>query len=318
MKKILLFFALIAVFGVSAQSFNVQKETFVYATKDGQPLNLDRYTSTTLGQGTRKPCLMFVFGGGFVSGVRDNAKYKPYFEYYAKQGYVVVSIDYRLGLKKALEAGSLNAQTFPVTFIGTLAMAVEDLYDATSYILTNADNWQVDPKLIVASGSSAGAITVLMGEYGICNGSPLAQKLPKEFNYAGVISYAGAIFAMGNELEWAKAPSPLMLFHGDADKNVVYDVVREQGAGFFGSKYIASQLTQKRIPHWFYSVANTDHKIATTPMDDNRYEIDAFLTKLVKEKQPLVIDTFVTPLNAPEVPKTFTIMDYIQSNFMPN
>lgn len=318
MKRVFLFFALFAALAVSAQQ--VDKQTFIYSIKGTDTLRLDRYTATPvataqLAATNARPCLMFVFGGGFVAGERDKAHYMPYFEYYAQQGYTVVSIDYRLGLKKAIDAGTLNEKTFPMAFIGTLTMAVEDLYDATAYVCSKAGEWGVDPRLIVASGSSAGAITVLMGEYGICNDNQLAQKLPAGFNYAGVISYAGAIFDLADELTWAKAPAPIMLFHGDADRNVVYDVVRYEGAGFFGSKYIAQQLTRKRLPHWFYSVTNTDHAMATRPMNENRYEIDAFLSKLVLGHQPLIINTDVTPLDAPDLPKEFKLMDYIQSNF---
>lgn len=313
MKRILTVVALLMAFVAGAQ--NIEKQTFVYAVKDADTLRLDRYA---LVGDTRqdRPCLMFVFGGGFVAGTRDAEQYRPYFDYYAQRGYVVVSIDYRLGFKKALDAGTFSEAAAPMIFIGTLTMAVEDLYSATDYLLDNAAKWGIDPAKIVTSGSSAGAITVLMGEYGLCNGSALASRLAaKSFHYAGVISYAGAIFDMGEGLQWRRPPAPILLFHGDADRNVPYGAIREQGAGFFGSKYIAEQLTQKHIPHWFYSVSNTDHVMATRPMTDNRYEIDTFLEKFVQQRQQLVIDTFVTPLDAPELPKVFTLSDYIRSNF---
>lgn len=124
----------------------------------------------------------------------------------------------------------------------TISMAVEDLYDATAFIVDKADEWGIDSSQIVACGSSAGAITVLHGEYALCNASPLVQHLPAGFRYAGIVSFAGAIFEMGEELRWASQPAPMMLFHGDADANVPYNVIRESGVGFFGSKYIAGQL----------------------------------------------------------------------------
>ena len=192
MKRILVLFALFAAAAGYAQT--VEKQTFVYAVKQTDTLRLDRYVALTPDSRT-KPCLMFVFGGGFVGGRRDNASFLSYFEYYARKGYVVVSIDYRLGMKKAMQAGTLSEETFPEAWITTLAMATGDLYDATAYVCDHASAWGVDKTRIVASGSSAGAITVLMGEYGICNGHPLArQKLPQDFNYAGVISYACLLY----------------------------------------------------------------------------------------------------------------------------
>ena len=312
MKKALLLIALFTVMGAKAQ--RIEKQTFVYAVKGNDTLRLDRYATPATGK-ELKPCLLFVFGGGFVAGTRDEENYLSYFDYYARQGYVVVSLDYRLGMKQAMEAGTLSEKTFPYVWLRTLDMAVRDFYDATNYVLAHAGAWGVDRNLVVASGSSAGAITVLMGEYGICNGSPQAQVLPQGFNYAGVISFAGAIFDMHEELRWAANPAPLMLFHGDADRNVPYDRVTYMGNGLFGSKYIAQQLTGLRLPHYFYSVADTDHAISSRPMFENRYEIDAFLEKMVKQRQPLIIDTCVTPLDAPEVPKIFTLQDYIDANF---
>lgn len=312
MKKALLLIALLSVMGARAQ--RIEKRTFVYAVRGEDSLRLDRYAAPAAG-GESKPCLLFVFGGGFVSGTRDDENYLPFIDYYARQGYVVVSIDYRLGMKQALDTGMLREETFPETWLRTLDMAVGDLYEATDYVLANATAWGVDRNGIVACGSSAGAITVLMGEYGICNGYPQAGRLPQDFNYAGVISFAGAIFDMREELHWGRNPAPLMLFHGDADRNVPYGRLTYEGNGLFGSEYIAEQLTRLRIPHYFYSAANTDHSMSLRPMFENRYEIDAFLEKMVKEHRPLIIDTYVTPLDAPEVPKNFTLKDYIDTNF---
>ena len=79
----------------------VSCDTFVYSVKGGDSLRLDRYTDTPAAEiDAKKPCMIFVFGGAFISGTRDAESYRPFFEYMAReQGYTVVSIDYRLGLK---------------------------------------------------------------------------------------------------------------------------------------------------------------------------------------------------------------------------
>ncbi len=307
-----MFVALFA--AVAAHAQKVEKETFIYAVKGADTLRLDRYVAPSV-ESRMRPCLLFVFGGGFVSGTRDGEPYLPFFEYYAKKGYVVVSIDYRLGMREPMERGTLDERSFAPVFLGALEMAVEDLYDATASVCAHTADWGVDPRMIVVCGSSAGAITVLMGEYGISNGSALARRLPEGFDYAGVISFAGAIFDPDSELEWPRTPAPTMLFHGDADPNVPYGAVRYEGAGFFGSEYIARQFTQKRFPHWFYSAAGADHAISVRPMYENRYEIDSFLEKLVWQRQPLVIDTTVAPADESGGPRAFTMRDYIEANF---
>ena len=313
MKRLFLILALFT--AVSAPAQKLDKETFVYAVKGADTLRLDRYTSP--GPDSRmSPCLIFAFGGGFFTGGRDEKHYVPYLEYYARQGWTVVSIDYRRDLKTAVEQQTVTMENFAPAFARAIGLAVEDLYDATAYVCAHAAEWHVDPKLIVASGSSAGAITALTGEYGICNGRPQTRRLPEGFDYAGVIAFAGAIFETCDELNWARNPAPILLFHGDADRNVPYDVVRYGGNGFFGSKYIARQLTGRQASHWFYSAANTDHSLAGRPMFENRHEIDTFLEKMVLRRQPLLLDTFVTPLDAAEQPKEFVMEDYVRANFI--
>ena len=65
MKRILVLFALFAAAAGYAQT--VEKQTFVYAVKQTDTLRLDRYVALTPDSRT-KPCLLFVFGGGFVGG----------------------------------------------------------------------------------------------------------------------------------------------------------------------------------------------------------------------------------------------------------
>ena len=95
----------------------VSCDTFVYSVKGGDSLRLDRYTDTPAAEiDAKKPCMIFVFGGAFISGTRDAESYRPFFEYLAReQGYTVVSIDYRLGRKEPLAAAYFIANENPLT-----------------------------------------------------------------------------------------------------------------------------------------------------------------------------------------------------------
>lgn len=105
-------------------------------------------------------------------------------------------------------------------------MAVEDLYDATSFIVGQARTWGLDPSAVVASGSSAGAITVLQGEYERCTGSALSRRLPEGFRYAGIIASQEPFWRKGPPVRSGREkPAPIQLFHGDADCNVPYDSI---------------------------------------------------------------------------------------------
>ena len=288
----------------------LRKETYTYSIKGTDTLRLDKYDLP--GPEKEKPCIVFMFGGGFVGGVRDNKNYIGYFNHLANKGYTVVSIDYRLGMK------NLNTQD-PMRIVAALtksiSMAVEDLFDATAFVVDNAGDWNIDKDMIVANGSSAGAVSVLHGEYAICTRAKVTEKLPAGFNYAGIISFAGAIFSTDGELQWQTSPAPMQLFHGDADSNVPYDKIELYNYGFYGSKYIAGQLNKIASPYYFFDVKNAAHEISESPMSSNLHEIDSFLEKYVAAKQPLMIHTEVQQIGKPEMKKDFEMTDYIKTNF---
>lgn len=316
-KAVLIFlFALTGLLHIQAELIvvqdSLQKQTFLYAVKETDSLFLDCWINPTIAPVKKRPVLMFVFGGGFIQGKRWLDFYEPYFRHFTEQGFMVVSIDYRLGMKKANEAGQLTNETFANALVYALTIAVEDLADATAFVINKAGELNIDVNKIIASGSSAGAVTCLLTEYEICNQTEVTKRLPPNFNYAGMISFAGAILTAGKNLKWEKPPCPLLLFHGDGDNYVPYNVIREGEFGGFGSKYISEQLTQMNIPHWFYAVENAAHEIAEDPMSENLNELDTFIDKMIFNKQLLIIQTNIKQPQKPEIRKDYTkLSDFI-------
>ena len=294
----------------------VCRSTMCYAVKGGDSLLLDRYTivKKTKGEESR-PCLIFLFGGGFTGGDRRAPQYAEFFDHMALRGCDVLSIDYRTGLKNATAADFASPEAFARKLVGAIRLAVDDLYSATRYAVEQSAEWGLDPERILVMGSSAGAITALQGEYMRCNGDPQAAMLPEGFRYAGVISLAGAIFHLGEGLEWSSQPAPMLLFHGNADRNVPYDAVLLPGAGFFGSQYIARNLTAEGAPHWFYTVVGADHKVAESPMEEHRDEIEYFLRHFVDEASPRMLRSEERLPGTEEREYNFTIADYIRQNY---
>lgn len=298
-----------------AKSFpeNILKETCTYAVKDADTLRLDRWYNTPTINAEKQPCLVFVFGGGFAGGQRYDESYNEYFSLFLEKGYTVVSIDYRLGMKNSHQLK--DPMKFPALLSNSIYMAVEDLFDATAFILKNSTAWHVDPDMIVISGSSAGAITVLHAANTISNRSKLPVSLPDDFQYAGVLSFAGAIFSDSGAIKWDTPPSPMLLFHGDADANVPFDKLEALGFGAYGSQHIANQLTEMNSPHWFYKVENAAHEIAGTPMTENLHEISSFLDNYIHNKQLLITNTSIYQIGKSEMKKDFNLMDYIKTNY---
>ncbi len=297
---------------ISASAATPQKQTHLYAVKGADSLYLDHYISPVDG---KRPCMMFVFGGGFVGGQRDNDLYSTYFNFMTDNGYDVVSIDYRLGLKKLSSTPDISMKDVITLLNNAINMAVEDLFSATLYVLDNAEEWQIDTNQIVTSGSSAGAITVLQAENALCNLTPSAAVLPADFRYAGVLSYAGAIFSLKGEPKWKRSPAPIMFFHGSADRQVPYGKATLFGIGFFGPKFLVKEFNKQEWPHWFYDIEYHTHQIAGLPMFENHNEILTFLTEFVKERRPLTMTTTVRDKALEKVDTNFKIMDYFEANY---
>lgn len=290
----------------------VVKETLLYAVKGADSLFLDKYTKA----GIEKPkaCVFFLFGGGFVNGQRNGDGYLHYFHTLAEAGYMVVSIDYRLGLKNVGKEAFASPEGFIALLKNTIDMAVEDLYDATIFVLNRAD-WGVEPSRMVISGSSAGAIAVLQAEYEVVRKSPLAQKLPEGFNYGGVMAFAGAVLSFDGELALNKQTCPIMLFHGNGDSNVPYDKFEMGQVGFYGSNSISEKMKVIGRPCFFYNVNNAAHEMADVPMRQNTDEILIFMDKWVLQRQPFFVESTVEKIGATELKKEFVMDDYIRSNF---
>lgn len=303
---ICVFFAFVNIYA----NDGIRKETYTYSLKGTDTLRLDKYDLPSVSQ--MRPCIIFMFGGGFVSGNHDSKEYIDYFNHLVDKGFTVVSIEYRLGMKGL---NTTDLMRVVALLNNSISMAVEDLFDATAFVVDHAKEWNIDKNKIIANGSSAGAVSVLHGAYAISNDMEVVKKLPSNFNYAGIISFAGAIFSTNGDLEWKKSPAPIQMFHGDADSNVPYDKIVLDKYGFYGSKYIADQLHEMNSPYYFHVVRDAGHELAGRPMTSDLSEIESFLDKHVLKKQPLIIRTGEIQIGKPEVKKVFELTDYIKSNF---
>lgn len=279
-------FSLTILFSLIFSAFpaDIEKTTHTFAEREDVSLQLDIYKSNS--DGTCQPVLLFVFGGGFKGGTRDQESYLDYFRYFAENSFTVVAIDYRLGLKNEKAPGVFNQKPLR----RAIGLAVEDLYTATDYLIKNADKLLIDTSKVIISGSSAGAITVLHADYEHRNGMPSDTILSAGFQYAGVISFAGAIFSREGLPDYAMAPAPTLFFHGSADKLVPYRQIRFLNLGMFGSKPLAKRFKARSFPYLFYSMENIGHDVASYPIEKFQPEVLRFIRDYVFDKKPLMID----------------------------
>ena len=295
MKRIFTaFMLLLAGFAASAQNSLLSPDgTYVYEKRDTCDLFMDVYDpadgSEETFMGHRKPTIIFMFGGGFVGGQRDNQSYNPWFRLLTENGYRVISIDYRLGLKGASKMGIAQVNLLDKA----IHMAVEDLFSATNFILENAEQLGVERDNIVISGSSAGAITVMQAEYEVANRTSYASVLPQDFNYAGVMSFAGAILSRKGKVKYETSPCPTMMLHGTADKIVPYRQIALFNLGFYGGGKLVDRFKKFGYDYNMYHFIDYGHEIAGSMHTTFDLQLD-FLEKNVIQGKKRIIEAWIS------------------------
>ena len=127
MKKTIMILAALVLGHFAASAQITPDATYMFAQRDTCDLYMDVYDpadgSETSVNGVEKPLVIFMFGGGFIRGTRDDESYNGWFRTMTENGYRVVSIDYRLGLKGSNKVGIAQVNVLDKA----IHMAVEDL-----------------------------------------------------------------------------------------------------------------------------------------------------------------------------------------------
>jgi len=229
-----------------------------FKTVGKDSLCMDIYTSTTNTYGSVNPLFIYSFGGAWTQGKRTDAKWVSQL---VQKGYVAVCIDYRLALKD--NTTPIDSVSFGKVYGSAISQAVEDLYDATTYLIHHHDEFGIDTSRVIVSGSSAGATNSIMAEYYLVNADTMAlNHLPKGFRYAGVIAFAGGVWKDGTEPPvWAEKPCPFIACHGQNDPLVPYDrtLLPSSHYAAFGPAYYLKQLKDFDVSYYFLSFPHADH-----------------------------------------------------------
>ena len=201
------------------------EEGVVFGTGGGRDLRCDIFTPP--GEGTNRPAVLLVHGGGWSGG--DRTQLKGYGILLGRHGFVSVACEYRLSGEAHWPA------------------QIHDVKAALRWMRANSDRLGIDPSRIAVSGNSAGGHLVLMmggtpnvAEFEGDGGNPgidtsvsavLSFYPPTEFGAPDALS--GAVSAlMGPNAEaeavrkaapmaWANAEfPPTAFFHGTKDELV--------------------------------------------------------------------------------------------------
>jgi acetyl esterase/lipase len=164
--------------------------TVVYARPEGETLALDVWRPPDAGNGAgperreeRRPAVVAVHGGGGVLG--DRSWEAAWSERLAHEGYVVFSIDYRLGPRRALDATG-------------------DVKCAVGWVKANAPRYGVDPDRVALMGRSAGGLLALLAAYS--EGDP---RLPSSCDAPGTgVAAVAAFYTPTNLMRFDEMSGP--------------------------------------------------------------------------------------------------------------
>jgi acetyl esterase/lipase len=128
----------------------LNRDPVSFGVTDIQPLRMDIYQplKDTM---ARRPLILLLHGGAFIMGDKATETMQTLATDFAKKGYVVASVNYRMGFNPASKS-SLERSAY---------RAVQDARAALRFLSANAAKYRIDPDWVFLGGSSAGAITAL-------------------------------------------------------------------------------------------------------------------------------------------------------------
>jgi acetyl esterase/lipase len=271
---------------LSAANAVTIKSDIVYGTVDETKLCLDIAFPTKTCDSM--PCIVVIHGGAWMQG--NKSMHTDDIKYFAKQGYVSVSVGYRLA----------PSHRFPAQ--------VEDVKCAIRYLRANAHKFNIDPNQIGAVGYSAGAhLSMMLGTMDKEDGLEGKGGWPDESSKVqAVVSYFGPTQLDANDIPLTSVPlvstfigglqtekpevyrqaspltyvspedAPMLLFHGTSDPIVPYSQAIK----------MVTAMTRHNIPGRVELLINADHgdHWAAEELERTKAATSAFFAKHLKNQ----------------------------------
>ena len=141
------------IFPTFTETTNIEFGQNININGQNQVLTLDVFQpdNDNLAQ---RPLIIFVHGGTFITGTKDDGDVTELCKRFAKLGYVTASINYRLGMGIPSQATAAQA----------LLRAVHDMKAAVRFFRKDAattNTYRINPDYIIGGGSSAGGLTAV-------------------------------------------------------------------------------------------------------------------------------------------------------------
>ncbi len=267
-----------------------------------QSLYLDIYepANDTL---SKRPVIVFQFGGGFLIGFRTQPPIPKFCEYFAKCGYVVVAIDYRIGFNTVSTGSAERA----------VVRSVQDQRAAIRHLAQRCNQYRIDTNSIFLTGTSAGCFAGLHSTFmteaqvpASYHGIPLepddlgCMDCSGNSDYGnrylkprGIVNQWGAILDTSFIDPWDSVP--VLSIHGTSDNAVPY----EKGYPFsypvfpvvYGSHPITERMNHLGLQTQLVSLVGFGHEpeLLNPELNDtiNHYSRE-FLWNIIRPRTSLI------------------------------
>ena len=244
-------------------------------------LDFDFYEAVGDGQ-TDRPLLIIAHGGFFLGGANDGTDVVPLCEDFARMGYAVASISYRLGIANLFDLEN--------ELIRAVWRGVHDGRAAVRYFRKSVEEdgnpWGIDPDRIYMGGVSAGGFLAVHHAYvdddseipavidqtapGMGGGLEGASGNPGySSDVAGIFNICGAL----KDADWMQAgDAPIVSVHGTADGTVPYGTGSVSLLGFNvtevdGSATLHERAEEIGLTHCFVTIDGAGHVPHVTNAD---------------------------------------------------
>jgi para-nitrobenzyl esterase len=264
------------IFSADNVTSNIQYGSNVTYTNTPQNLLLDVYQPTG-DAALLRPLIIMAHGGSFLGGSKTGTDVVPLCHDFAKMGYVVASIDYRLGIT-GIPVGIPDS-------VGATESVIRGVHDGKAAVrffrksAAEGNPYKVDTNQIYFAGVSAGAIIAIhmaylddMSEYPSWIDSSHAGLSGGLEGVSGNPGYSSDVNAIVNicgairDTSWIHAgDEPICSFHGTNDQTVPYGSATIYLLGIYpilrvdGSSSIAARVNHQGIENCFDIYWGQDH-----------------------------------------------------------
>lgn len=267
---------------------------FFFPFWDYKDLKLDIILPFKRDGNEKRPLLVWICGGAWMT--MERTAHLPWLMNFAKRGYIVASVEYRLS----------NSAHFPAQ--------LEDVKKAVRYLRAHADEFGIDPGKVIVGGESAGGyLASMVGATNPRKEFDKGEYLEQSSEVQAVIDYYGPVsFTLptqttgqtgeGEKPDFLKGPSPadMLLGYDPAEDPARADTagalyyIDQSAPPYFiahgaddgivspaNSEALYNALEQNQVPAELYMIRDADHadpRFYQTEMSDRILE---FLDKVL-------------------------------------